>query len=611
MTPVAQVQALTPVSGDELLHFERLLSDLSARFIALPAQEIDDTLHDSLSHIAATLGVDRCTLTRLFPLSGRIEVAHSFSVDGIQPTQLNVSAREVVPWSFRMMMANNPVVYERLDDLPGEASVDKELHRSLGMKSQVVMPVIVSGELYGALSFTCVRAEREWPEYLLGRMRLLANIFGSALARKFTQERLDNAIGFERLATGILASLVLAEGGQAELAIGDGLRLIGQFMEAERVGMLDRVPGDAVFRSIQSWHADGLAPPFGLGDTPDFPWVLQRLATGNIVRLPRFNDLPPEADGDRVALQASGMRSLLAVPISVSGKVTGALWMARTRLEHEWPDALISGVRLLAEVFGALHARDSIERRKLAAEVEAAHWRERLAHLVRVHTAGDMSIALAHEITQPLGAIENYAMAARRRVSQDAPDKAHVLELLDKTIAQATRAGDVITRMRSMVQRHELETKLIDIEHAVAGCVAMVKMDCELREIELRMSVESGLPLVKVDEIHLQQVVLNLLRNAMQAIEQGGAARVVRVAIALAPSQEVRVEIADTGTGIAEGDLERIFESFYSTKMNGLGIGLSICRKLIEAHGGRLWASHDPGGGAVFRFTIPIAAESD
>ncbi len=418
--PVGRVQAPTPVSAEDLLRFERLLSDLSARFIALPAQEIDGAIHESLAHIVATLGVDRCTLTRLFPRSGRVEVTHSFAAEGIPRVHLNLSAREIVPWTLRMVMANKAIAYERLDDLPSEASVDKELQRSFGVKSQAVMPVIVSGELYGALSFGCVRAERKWPEDLLGRMRLLANVLGSALARKFTQEHLDNAIGFERVATGILASLVLAERDQAELAIGDGLRLIGQFMEAERVGILDRVPGDTVFRSIQSWHADGLAPPFGLGDTPDFPWVLQRLATGNIVRLPRFNDLPPEADGDRAALQAAGVRSLLAVPISVSGKVAGALWIARTLLEHEWPDALMPGISLLAEVFGALHARDAAERRKLAAEVEAAHWRERLAHLVRVHTAGEMSDALAHEITQPLGAIGNYAIAARRRALRNA-----------------------------------------------------------------------------------------------------------------------------------------------------------------------------------------------
>jgi signal transduction histidine kinase len=598
-------------SAQDLSRFERLISDLSASFIALPSQEIDAAIQDSLARVVLTLGIDRSTLSRVFPLSGRIEVTHSFAREGIEPVPRRLAARQVSPWMLKMAMANRAVVYERLDDLPPEASLDKEMLRSFGLKSQVNMPIIVAGELHGGLAFGCVSAERSWPEDLQSRMRLLANVFGSAIARKHASEQLDHAIGFERLASGILASLVLAEPGNANLAIGIGLRQIGQFMGTERVALWDRVSGDAIFRSVQRWHADGFAPPFALGDTPDLPWIMQRLAAGNIVRLPRVGELPREAEVDRIALQASGVLSLLVMPISVSGRIAGALSLASTQFQHEWPDALRPGISLLAEVFGSLHARDSAERRKLAAEVEAAHWRERLAHLVRVHTAGEMSVALAHEITQPLGAIENYALAARRRAAETAPDMTRVSELLDKVIAQATRAGDVVTRMRSMAQRHELDPKLIDIERAIAECIGMVKMDCELREIDVRLSAKSGLPPVTVDEIHLQQVVLNLLRNAMEAIENGGGARVISISIALNQRDEIQVEVADNGSGIAEGDLERIFESFYSTKASGLGVGLAICRKLIEAHGGMLWASHNPGGGALFRFTIPVAARAD
>jgi signal transduction histidine kinase len=540
-----------------------------------------------------------------------MEVTHSFAAEGIGPALTNVSAREFAPWSLKMMMANRPVVFERIDDLPPDAALDKETLRSIGLKSHVTMPIIVAGELHGALSFGCVRAERCWPDDLLGRMRLLANVLGSALARKRTQEQLDHAIGFERLASGILASLVLAEPGQTEFAIGTGLRQIGQFMAAERVALWDRVSAEAVFRSVQRWHADGFTPPLGLGDAPDLPWTMERLAAGKVVRLPRVAVLPHEAESDRIALQASGVRSLLVVPISVSNRVAGALSISSMRFEHEWPNALMPGVSLLAEVFGSLHARKAVERHKLAAEVEAAHWRERLAHLVRVHTAGEMSVALAHEINQPLGAIENYAMAARRRAVEPERDMARVTELLDKVIGQTTRAGEVIARMRGMVQRHELDPKPIDIGRAISECIGMVKMDCDLHEIELHLSASHELPPAIVDEIHLQQVVLNLLRNAMQAIEQARGARVISISIALNQREEIQVEVADTGCGIAEGDLERIFESFYSTKASGLGVGLAICRKLIEAHGGRLWASHHRAGGAMFRFTIPIAPQPD
>jgi signal transduction histidine kinase len=331
------------------------------------------------------------------------------------------------------------------------------------------------------------------------------------------------------------------------------------------------------------------------------------------MRMARVSDLPPEAMCDGEALEAGRIRSLLAVPISVSGEVVGALSLASVQREHEWPDILIPGVSLLAEVFASMHAREVAERLKRAAEVEAAQWRERLAHLVRVHTAGEMSVALAHEINQPLGAIENFAMAARRRVSDPTPDLERVAELLDKVIGQATRAGDVVARMRSMAQRHELEPKPIDLERAVAECVAMVRMDSELRDIRIIVEPGGRLPIVTVDEIHFQQVVLNLLRNAMEAVElvPAGRPREITISTSLDVGDKILVEVADRGSGIAEGDLERVFESFYSTKTSGLGVGLAICRRLIEAHGGALWAAHNPGGGALFRFTLPVATPVD
>jgi signal transduction histidine kinase len=163
--------------------------------------------------------------------------------------------------------------------------------------------------------------------------------------------------------------------------------------------------------------------------------------------------------------------------------------------------------------------------------------------------------------------------------------------------------------MRGMVQRHELEPKEIDVGRAVRECVDMVKMECELRDIRIELESAGALPAVVADEIHLQQVILNLLRNAMEAVEapHPNVARQIAIGILREGSDAVSVQVADRGPGIAEGDLERVFESFYSTKPSGLGIGLAICRKLIEAHGGALWASHNPGGGAVFRFTLPVA----
>jgi len=612
--PIASARA--GASLHEALRFEGLLSELSALFGARRPEEIDGAIDHALARIVSALEIDRSTLNRVFPLTGRSEVTHSFAVEGVEPVpKRSIPARASNPWALARATANMPIVFSCLDELPPEASLDKESWRGLGLKSHVMMPIHVAGELYGSLNFGCIRAERSWPDDLLVRMRLLAEMFGTALARKRMKEELDLAVDFERLASSTLAALVMTQPGEANQAIATGLRKLGEFVGAERVALWHGggAPPFMRFSPMQEWHAEGFAGPVPEGKFPALPWIHSLLLGGHIVRIAHLCDLPVEAQADAIALSQIGVRSLLAVPITVEGSNAGALTLASIEREHEWPEVLMPGVTLLAEVFANLHARQATERRKLAAEVEAAKWRERLAHIVRVHTAGEMSAALAHEITQPLGAIENYALAARRRVAQAAPDVALVADLIDKVIGQATRAGDVVTRMRSMVQRHELEPKLIDVERAIIECIGMVKLDCELRGIHIGFAPGAGLPMAVADEVHVQQVLLNLLRNAAEAVDAAGpgGAGQISVAMRLTERDEVLVEVADRGTGIAESELEQVFESFYSTKSTGLGVGLAICRRLIEAHGGKLWASRRDGGGAVFSFTLPTAPLGD
>lgn len=612
--PLSSVPA--EASLPEVLRLERLLPELSAFFSALAPQAIDAAFDQALARIVATLDIDRSTLNRVFPLTGRAEVTHSFAVEGVAPVPKRlVPARDSNPWALAKATAHESIVFSCLDELPPEAGLDKESWRGIGLVSHVMMPILVAGELYGSLNFGCTRRERIWPHDLLVRMRLLAELFGSALARKRMKEELDMAIEFERLASGILASLVLTQPVEADRAIPLALQRIGEFVGAERVALWHSgdVHPSTRFVALQHWHAAGFAGPAAQGRSSELPWIYPMLRRGHVVRIARLSELPPQARADAAALRQAGVRSLLAVPFTVDGRNGGALTLASIEREHEWPDTLMPGVSLLAEVFANLHARETAERRKVAAEVEAAQWRERLAHIVRVHTAGEMSVALAHEITQPLGAIENYALAARRRIADAAPDLVRLGELIDKVVGQATRAGDVITRMRSMVARHELEPKPIDIERAVTECMGMVKMDCDLRNIHISLARGRSPPVAVVDEIHLQQVVLNLLRNAAEATDAANRGDEREISVTLSQNQrdEVLVEVADRGIGIVEGDLERVFETFYSTKSHGLGVGLAICRRLIEAHGGKLWASHRDGGGATFCFTLPAATPGE
>jgi signal transduction histidine kinase len=314
---------------------------------------------------------------------------------------------------------------------------------------------------------------------------------------------------------------------------------------------------------------------------------------------------------------ALGVCSLLAVPVTIAGELLGVFSVATVRTPCDWPDELLPGVRLLAEVFATLHARRLAEARERAAEAEAAKWREQFAHVVRVHTVGEMSAALAHEITQPLGAIENYALAARRRTAAlaaqrsdaaPAPELAKVVDLLDRIVVQSARAGDVVTRMRDMVKRHELRLTDVDLGAVAATCIELLHGECEQRELQIDLRRPSLLPLLKADEVHVQQVLLNLLRNAIDAMDAAppGAPRRITLSLRQAGPQWLEVQVADHGPGIAEGELEQVFEAFHSTKPLGLGVGLAICRRLIEAHGGTLRAAHNPGGGALFELMLPL-----
>ncbi len=611
----ADIRSVTPPgapSVDELLQFERLLSELSASFIDLPAARIDAVIESGLRRIVETLDIDRSTLTRLAPDTGELHTTHSWAVEGLPPIPTTAWAKGAFPWAIATGRAGKPVVFSRLADLPPAAGVDKLAYQKIGLRSHVAQPLIVAGELIGFLSFGCIRRERVWPEDLLPRMRLLAEIFASAIARKRTQEELDHALGFERLLADLSASMLGARSLDVDRFIPEALQAIGEFLRVERVALWRVSPGEERFSLMHWWSAAGVpAPPIEFHEA-DVPWFSDRLLRGEVVHFTNLEELPADAGAEQ-RLQELGIRSLLLVPLWVERNIAGVLSFAALNNERSWPAAFVPRVKLIGEALANLLERDRKAKQLAEAQSEAAQYRERLAHLVRVHTVGEMSAALAHEISQPLVAIENYALAARRRAAGAEADPQRLAELLDKVIGQATRAGDVVKRLRGMVKRHDLELKAIDVERAVRECVEMVKTDCELHDIGLELKLAGGLPAVTADEIQIQQVILNLLRNAMEAtaLATPDAPKLITVTTAFSVEGGVSVRVADRGAGIAEGDLERVFEAFYSTKATGLGIGLAICRKIIEAHGGALRALHNPAGGAVFQFTLPVPESGD
>ena len=300
---------------------------------------------------------------------------------------------------------------------------------------------------------------------------------------------------------------------------------------------------------------------------------------------------------------------MLLVPVMVEGTVSGALSLASKSITRRWPEDLLVRMRLLGEIFAVMQARTRASERLHEARVEAGQYRERLAHLVRVHTVGEMSTSIAHEINQPLVAIENYALAAQRRlVPSDLIDTNRMWELLEKIAAQAARAGDVLKRLRSMLKKHEPQTTELDLGRLVSDTLKLVEMGGESQDLHVEIVITPDLPPVLADEIQIQQVVLNLARNALDAMDDPGVRNpCLTLEVQRSGQSDLVVRVVDNGPGVAPKEAERIFEPFYSTKQSGLGMGLAICRAIVTAHGGVLSCGANPGGGAAFQFTLPAA----
>jgi two-component system sensor kinase FixL len=252
-----------------------------------------------------------------------------------------------------------------------------------------------------------------------------------------------------------------------------------------------------------------------------------------------------------------------------------------------------------------------------ATEARLQKLQAELLHVSRLSAAGEMAAALAHELNQPLTAIASAIGAARRILASAFPSgsqqkaEAELRAAMDFAAEQALRGGQIVRRLRDFVTRGEADQRLQDTGKLIEEAGALALVGTRESGIEASFRFAPQLPPVRVDRIQIQQVLLNLIRNAIEAMTQEGAAaeaprRELVVAAVPTGAGEVEVSVADTGPGLPLEVADRLFEPFVTTKPDGMGVGLSICRTIVEAHGGRLWAEPNPGGGTVFRFRLPV-----
>jgi two-component system sensor kinase FixL len=395
------------------------------------------------------------------------------------------------------------------------------------------------------------------------------------------------------------------------LAIGVGISLRGEWLERTRrttrraarsleerqahlESILDTVP-DAMIVIDES----GIIQTLSATARRLFGWGADEILGRNV------NQLMPapyhEAhDGYLLRYLTTGEKRI----IGIGRVVVGQRRDGSTFPMHLWVGEARTGDRRFFTGF----VRDLTDRQQTDARLQELQ--AELVHVSRISAMGEMASALAHELNQPLSAIANYLRGARRLLDRaDPADRPRLEDALDKAADQALRAGEVIRRLRDFMGRGEIERQPEPLSKIVEEASALAMVGAKVRGVRAGLHLDPLADIVLVDRVQIQQVIVNLMRNALEAM---GEAERRELTVRSSPSGEefTLVQVSDTGSGIDEEIRERLFQPFQTTKAEGMGVGLSICRTIVESHGGSIWAEPNPGGGAVVAFTLPRDVEA-
>src|SRR3989440_11245293 len=562
---------------EDRVRFETLLSDLFAGLIHVDASGLDAALENGLHQMVAFLGMDRGNLDEY--IDGRPRVRVSWAEPGIAMLP-SILAAEQFPWTADTLRRGSVVRLPRTEALPEEAAADRASYERVGTRSHLSIPLQAGGPMLGVLSFDSVRAERDWPDELVERLRLLSEAFAGALERKRMELALAERLRFQRLLSDLSVRFANVPALDFDQAVHGALRAIVDSLGVDRAALIAFPTRGA---AGAAWSLDGAA------DMSNVPGLVIRLRAGEVVRMARPEELP------------DGITSMVAVPLRAVGAVLGGLLVATVGAEGAWSDELMEQLHLVGgTVANALASAE--------AEREAGRVRQELAHIGRVSAMGELTASLAHELNQPLTAILNNAEVAQQHLQAAAPNLQELREILDDTVADDKRAAEVIQRLRVLLKKGTVEHLPLDINDVVGEVAQLVRNDVVLRNVPMTVDLASGLPVVRGDRVQLQQVILNMVLNGLEAMaEPNGHIRALVIRTSRAGDAAVRVAVEDAGVGIDTDDLERLFQPLYTTKPEGLGMGLAIARTIIEAHGGHLRGANHPAGGATFQFTLPVA----
>jgi PAS domain S-box-containing protein len=537
---------------EDRLRFERLVSGISARFVNIPPDRVDSEIERGLREILEFFKVDRCMLIRTLHDHTAWQVTHVAYADDQCP-RVPVGAvlsRAIHPWAYEMLIEKKQVlaILNTADAGPPEAHADRQTWIEWGTRSTLLIPIHVGESDDYVISINLVKSERFWPEEFIPRVRLLGEIFVNALERRHMNKEIQNAAEEWQTTFDSVQDLVMTLDREFKVVRVNAAAL--SFLNLP----LENIMGKHCYDLMH-----GANKPFG---TCPLTKMLE-------TKTHEESELYDETRGTWLHVSADPI-------FDDKGEIVRIVHTAKDVTEHK------------------------------RAEQEALDARRELTRMERLSRMGELSASLSHELNQPLTAILSNARAALRFLQTGKLDPGELEEILQDIVKDDKRAGDIIRNLRAMVKPEEGEQEMISINDVLHETVALFRSEAIIRNVRMEMDLADALPLLHINKVQIQQVLINLMTNAAESMTgDESAEKVIVLQTAASGEGGAKVAVRDFGSGIEEQELRKIFEPFFTTKRSGLGMGLSLSRSIIESHGGHIWAENNPDKGITFYFDLP------
>ena len=542
----------------EQLAFEQFSAKLSSEFIRLPADQTESKILESLARVGAFLEADRTFVFRFNWEKTILIVSHLWESESTEPDQVvrGSIVKDFIPWVYENLISGREIVVPDTEKLPDVKAIEEyEYCRQIGIRSFVIIPVQVADAPLCAIGLDAIETRREWSAEVRDRLRLIGEIVANAIERQHSEQRIKSTEWKFRTMTDHTYDW--------------------EYWQA--------ADGSMVYVSPACERISGY-PPQDFMRSPELLVEMIVPEDRNIWFGHRCN-IPRQSEATTLLKFRIQRRN---------GDIRWIEHACQPVFEKQGKDL---GVRV--------SNRDITQREMFKSESQ--HLQSELAHIDRVVTISAMTTALAHEINQPLAAMRSYAQAALRFLDADEPDHANVRKALQGVVADNKRASAVVNQLRELVKKKTTYKENLDINQAIKDVITLINSEIVMRNTVIQTDLTPSVPCLHGDVVQIQQVMMNLLTNAMDAMDDVPVEkRILTVATGIKDDRYIVVSISDAGQGIAPDRLKAVFIPFNSTKAKGLGLGLAISQSIITSHGGWITAENNPNGGATFTLILPI-----